>query len=147
MKQSAKIRQIEGWCKRYDIGFTKTTAQTGSVYYELTCSMVWSEANDDECACVTVRVADHQDAYGRTDYTVDPETDQSGSLKQWIIEHGDDTQAKSKTAMQRKFTEMKKRVGEYALLKDGSKWHSWGDTFRADYYERMLKQLETGSVE
>jgi len=72
-------RQIERWCEAYGLDCDCDTAQTGTRYLRL------SDAEGEE---ITVRVADHADAYCSATYTVDPCTDQRAKIRKWIQSRG-----------------------------------------------------------
>jgi len=102
-----QAKQIEGWCKRFDIDCDKHFAQTGTIYLTLSSS-------DEE---ITVRCADHADAHCAATHTVDPAIDQRNAVKAWIKENGDESSTKTKSSAKAKCTRLMK----------ARPWLLWGD--------------------
>lgn len=82
MKSSAKqfrnrrINQIETLCEKFNVEFSKHTAQTGTVYFTI--------------ADKKIRVSDHADAYATADYNCDPfDSDHYKQIKEMIQETGE----------------------------------------------------------
>jgi len=147
-----QTRQIEGWCKTYQINCDVHEAQTGTRYLTL---------ETDEGIKIKVRVADHADAYATADYTVDPAQDQRDSVKQWIRENGSKTDTTSLAAARREYKKLRAQAPVLPLLeggpafpcittKDGSVWYDLPETIDSSNSTdliRLREQIANGHVE
>ena len=75
-----QTRQIIRRAERYQITVDEHEAQTGTRYLFLLAP---------DGADITVRVADHADAYASADFTVDPAQDDRAPVFAWIEAHGE----------------------------------------------------------
>ena len=81
-KVDRQVKSLLTFLKREGIGYEKVhTAQTGSVYITICWEPTWQDSS------VTIRVADHSDAYGRSHYTVDGLEGTLAGAKAWIKEN------------------------------------------------------------
>jgi len=87
-----QVRQIEGWARTWNIEVHGHIAQTGTHYLTLT---------GDDGDEITVRIADHADAYATADYTVNPAEDQREAIRRWIHEHGSRTTRRTTAQLRR----------------------------------------------
>jgi len=71
--------RLERWCERWQVDYTYTIAETGSRYYTLYGA---------DGAWLQVRIADHNNVYGRVDISWDPDNDAWPEIRQWIQIHG-----------------------------------------------------------
>lgn len=71
--------RIEHLAKRWGLGVDVHFASTGSRYLTLTA---------DDGTSVVVRISDHADAYGTSDFTIDPYESEIAAVRDWIRQHG-----------------------------------------------------------
>jgi len=138
-----QARQIQGWCKRYGVTADLHRALTGTIYLTLTVP------NGES---IKVRCADHADAYATADFTVDPAIDQRAEVKAWVIEHGDDTASKGRTADAQEYARLRKSLPlrpsfngtlrPVLLMADGREWYAVPEKYEGDRVtlERMREQ-------
>lgn len=132
-----QARQIEGWAKRFAVDVERRAAQTGSVYLTLI-----SEGGEE----ISVRVADHADAYCTATFTVDPAIDQRAAVKEWIEAHGDESAWKAAAARKREFRRLVKAAGPWALMNGGGQWYPWAEDSAPNErdLERVRHQITHG---
>ena len=78
--RAKRAEQVEKMFDRYSCHYRLSIASTNSRYYSIT-------APDGEQ--ITVRVADHADAYCTATFTVDPAIDQYPLVAEWVKAHGE----------------------------------------------------------
>lgn len=140
--QAAQIERMAG---RYGLSVDRHTAQTGTVYLTI-------DAEDGES--ISVRVADHGDAYASADFTVDPQEDHRPAVKAWIAAHG----VKPSTAPAREYGRLRRefiaRFGDaWLLMEDGTKWRTIHEKYAPgklfgggeSEIEDMKRALESGN--
>lgn len=76
-----QVRLIISKAERWGLQVSEDVASTGTRYLTI--------SDGDSDAEITVRVADHSDAYARADYTVDPYEDDRCEVYAWIEAHGE----------------------------------------------------------
>jgi hypothetical protein len=80
-----QARYITTTAQRYGIHVREQHAQTGTLYLTLTPP---EKPDGSRADSITVRCADHADAYATADYSVDPAEDQMDQVTRWIRENG-----------------------------------------------------------
>lgn len=130
-----QLTQILGWAKRYQIKAYHKMASTGTYYITLTSNNAPEE--------IKVRVADHDDVYATSDFSIDPINDERIKVKDWIETHGNKTNENWKIRLGKL---KKKYAGMWVVTPDGEPWFPVSSADREDQIELIQMQGESGKL-